>query len=100
MAYPSHVARGALRHALRTHPDRESVLLGRKVNDLTLEQLKGALTQLGIDPARLVMNAGNGQTVIEPDETEDTAPMPVAPATPSITWTPRQSRPRSSQSGH
>jgi cobaltochelatase CobS len=49
MAYPSHVARGALRHALRTHPNADSVLNGRRVNDLTLDQLKAGLDALGVD---------------------------------------------------
>jgi len=90
MAYPSHVARGALRHALRTHPDRDRVLNGRRVNDLTLDQLKDCLTVLGINPALLILHAANGQTIIEADNTEadntpddqDTAPMPDTVATP------------------
>jgi MoxR-like ATPase len=77
MAYPSHVARGALRHALRTHPNRDTVLQGRRINDLTLLELKSALANLGIDPVQLTVNAGNGQTIIEPDDTgdEDTSTM-------------------------
>jgi cobaltochelatase CobS len=56
------------------------VLNGRKVNDLTLDQLKDCLTVLGINPAQLILNAGNGQTIIEADNTpddQDTAPVTV-----------------------
>ena len=92
MAYPSHVARGALRHALRTHPDRNTVLNGNLVNSLTLDELKAALTKLGIDPVQLVLNATNGQTPIEPSDTaEDTAPMPNGPDTPDAIETELQS---------
>ena len=54
MAYPSHIARTALRNALRNHPDRETVLNGERVNDLTLANLHHALTQLGVDPNAIV----------------------------------------------
>jgi cobaltochelatase CobS len=83
MAYPSHVARGALRHALRTHPDADTVLNGRRVNDLTLDQLKDALGQLGISHSQVTLEALHGQAAIrdalqtpnnwQPDQ--DTAPM-------------------------
>jgi MoxR-like ATPase len=89
MAYPSHIARGALRHALRTHPDRDTVLNGRRVNDLTLGNLYDALRHLNVDPegiieaTRLVAsNTGkpsNWNETPEPADTdEDTAPMPDA----------------------
>ena len=57
MAYPSHIARGALRSTLRSHPDRETVLNGRRVNDLTLGNLYDALRHLNIDPDAIVQGA-------------------------------------------
>lgn len=65
MTYPSHIARGALRHALRTHPDRDRVLNGERVNDLTLDNLRHALTQLGIDPDRVINDAQGKPTAID-----------------------------------
>jgi len=57
MAYPSHVARGALRHALRTHPQADTVLNGRRVNDLTVGNLYDALRHLNVDPDAIARNA-------------------------------------------
>ena len=82
MAYPSHVARGALRHALRTHPDADTVLNGRRVNDLTLGNLYDALRHLSVDPeaiARDALNAPPGNlpiNVLAEPQDQDTAPMP------------------------
>jgi cobaltochelatase CobS len=80
MAYPSHIARGALRLALRTHPDRDRVLNGIRVNDLTLDNLRHALVTLGVDPDETIRVAmGIAQT-----RGHITAPDPVQPedATP------------------
>ena len=88
MAYPSHVARGALRHALRTHPDADTVLNGRRVNDLTLGNLYDALRHLNVDPeaiARDALNAPPGNlpiNVLAEPQDQDTAPMPNAIDTP------------------
>ena len=96
MAYPSHVARGALRHALRTHPKADTVLHGVRVNDLTLDQLKDRLGMLGLDPADIVNRAlatgitairagqdvsGAVNAILDPQD-RDTAPMPDTMATP------------------
>jgi cobaltochelatase CobS len=88
MAYPSHVARGALRHALRTHPDADTVLNGRRVNDLTLGNLYDALRHLNVDPeaiARDALNAPPGNlpiNVLAEPQDQDAAPMPNAIDTP------------------
>ena len=65
MAYPSHIARGALRHALRTHPDRDSVLGGKRVNDLTLGELTAALNTLGLNPGDVIRDAQGKPTAID-----------------------------------
>jgi cobaltochelatase CobS len=81
MAYPSHVARGALRHALRTHPDADTVLNGRRVNDLTLGNLYDALRHLNVDPeaiARDALNAPPGNlpiNVLAEPQDQDATPM-------------------------
>ena len=62
MAYPSHVARGALRHALRTHPQADTVLNGRRVNDLTVGNLYDALRHLNVDPDAIARNADRKST--------------------------------------
>jgi MoxR-like ATPase len=49
MAYPSHVTRDALRAALRAHPDRDTILNGRRINNLPLADLYAALQRLGVD---------------------------------------------------
>jgi hypothetical protein len=79
MAYPSHIARGALRHALRSHPDADTVLNGRRVNDLTLDQLKEALGNLGVSHSQITLTALHGKAAINramasQDQTEGGAP--------------------------
>jgi cobaltochelatase CobS len=86
MAYPSHVARNALRSALRNHPDRDTVLNGNLVSSLTVDELKAALTRLGID-ASLILEAArlaHGDVAPDnaPDTDQDAAPMPNTIDTP------------------
>ena len=85
MAYPSHVARGALRHALRTHPDRDSVLQGRRVNDLTLAELTACLHALGVDHADIAATILLGRDIspkaaIDAGNPQDTDTMALTPA--------------------
>jgi MoxR-like ATPase len=60
MPYPSHIARNALRSALRNHRDSALVLSGRLVNSLSLADLKAALAALGLDADRIIADALNG----------------------------------------
>ena len=60
MAYPSHIARNALRSALRNHPDCANVLAGRLVNSLSLVDLKVALVTVGLNPSHIVADALSG----------------------------------------
>lgn len=57
MAYPSHVARSALRRALREHPQAETVLHGRLVNTLTQAELHKGLMELGLSPTAISQKA-------------------------------------------
>lgn len=57
MAYPSHIARSALRSALRNHPNSGAVLSGRLVNTLTLDELKASLRALGENPDTITAGA-------------------------------------------
>ena len=66
MAYPSHIVRGALRHALRTHRDADLILQGRLVNSLTLADLKAALAALGEDPDAIAAAALTVKTANAP----------------------------------
>src|SRR3982751_5455192 len=58
MAYQSHIARTALRKALRTHPEAEAVLKGRLVSSLTLAELHNGLLALGLDPVNITIASG------------------------------------------
>jgi hypothetical protein len=58
VAYPSHVARSALRRALREHPQAATVLNGRLVNSLTLPDLNQCLVSLGLDPGVIAFGTG------------------------------------------
>ena len=60
MPYPSHIARNALRSALRNHRDSALVLSGRLVNTLSLADLKAALAAIGCDPDHIVADALSG----------------------------------------
>ncbi len=60
MAYPSHIARNALRSALRNHRDSTLVLSGRLVNSLSLADLKAALAAIGCDPDKIASDAMMG----------------------------------------
>lgn len=74
MAYPSHIARGALRSALRNHPNAASVLNGRLVNGLSLVELKSALIELDCDPnlitASALIEAGKASLATAPAQDE------------------------------
>lgn len=59
MAYPSHVARSALRRALREHPQAETVLQGRLVNTLPQAELHKGLISLGLSPTLITQEALN-----------------------------------------
>ena len=76
MAYPSHLARGALRNALRNHPDCTTVLNGRRVNDLTLDTLRTLLNGLGLDAAAIEQHAMAGSRLYPQNDTQDDAPEP------------------------
>lgn len=65
---PSHIARNALRRALRDHPGSAAILDGRRVNDLPLDVLRTHLISLGLDPAAIAAAALSG-----------IAPAPIAP---------------------
>jgi hypothetical protein len=68
VAYPSHVARSALRRALREHFHAATFLTGRKINDLTLAELTSALIALGLDPdaiAAAALNTPAPQQLVE-----------------------------------
>jgi cobaltochelatase CobS len=65
MAYPSHIARSALRRALRGHPDSETILQGRMISSLTLDQLKDALANLGLSHSQIVLTALHSQAAID-----------------------------------
>lgn len=57
MPYPSHIARDALRRALRNHPDCQTILAGRLVGGLKLGELQCALAALGLDPDAIAADA-------------------------------------------
>jgi len=59
VAYPSHVARSALRRALREHPQAETILQGRLVNTLTQGELINGLKTLGLDHVAIAAAALN-----------------------------------------
>jgi MoxR-like ATPase len=59
VAYPSHVARSALRRALREHPAADTVLAGRLVNTLTQGELINGLKTLGLDHVAIAAAALN-----------------------------------------
>jgi len=90
MAYPSHVARGALRHALRTHPNRSAVnavLADKRINDLTVDELKSALHTMGYDVQNIIDVALMGHAAPNQNDTsqdQDTAPMTDTDATDTI----------------
>ena len=71
-----------MRAALRYHPDADTVLNGRRVNDLTLGNLYDALRQLNIDPDAIARDALNGtarplaETPAMPDQDQDPNTMP------------------------
>jgi len=60
MTYPSHIARNALRSALRGHPGSTNLLQGRMVNALQLAELKAALVSLGENPDAITSAALSG----------------------------------------
>ena len=75
MAYPSHVARSALRRALREHPQGETVLAGRLVNSLTMHELYNALQTLGINPIDIGKHAMSSPPLnSQPEPTCDNLP--------------------------
>src|SRR5215831_7444684 len=62
MTYPSHIARNALRSALRSHPGSANLLQGRMVNALQIAELKAALVSLGENPDAIASAALSGMT--------------------------------------
>ncbi len=70
MTYPSHEARNLLRATLRAHPDKDSVLNGRRVNDLTLNDLNECLNQLGVTAPKPFLVQPSA-----PQDQQDIAPM-------------------------
>jgi nitric oxide reductase NorQ protein len=92
MAYPSHIARDALRRALRNHPDCQTILQGRLVGSLKLSELQCGVAALGMDPDAIAADAVNSSvsplpthratiTAMEEDDTGDTGDV-VAPVAP------------------
>jgi MoxR-like ATPase len=65
MAYPSHLARGALRHALRSHPDAATVLNSKPVNSLTMAELQDALRALGLNPNAIETAARDAKAAVD-----------------------------------
>jgi MoxR-like ATPase len=73
VAYPSHIARAALRAALRSSTgDVVGVLHGRLVNSLTIAELNAALIALGHDPDVIARAAVRSHSVTPAPDTLDT----------------------------
>lgn len=81
MTYPSHEARNLLRATLRAHPDKDSVLNGRRVNDLTLNDLNECLNRLGVTAPPVQPSVPQDQQDIAPMNTDNAIDDITAPDT-------------------
>ena len=71
----SHIVRTFHRRALRTHPQAETILAGRKVNQLNKAELLNGLVTLGLDPDLIARQAlASPAPVTSPAPTCDNLP--------------------------